>query len=111
MKELQAYASCDISLIRTLRMNLSLILRPYTDVLVEIVERRACWLFVQLKYLLIAFPSPDIGHRVGDVQDHLQMVVVHAGLAFFHSHRVAVRGAVLVKPTRVIEVVRVDDKR
>src|SRR5678815_2703430 len=111
MKELQAYASCDISLNQTLRVNLSLILRPNTDVFVEIVERRACWPFDQLKNLFVAFPGPDICHRVGDVQGHLQMVVVHAAVAFFHSHLVAVRGAVLVKPGRVIEVVRGNDKR
>src|SRR6478672_5924645 len=111
MRELQAYASCDISLIRTLRVNLSLRLRPYTDVFVEIFERRACWLFYQLKDLLVAFPSPDIGLGVSDIQDHLQMVVVHATVAFFHSHLVAVRGAVLVQPRRFIKAVRVDDKR
>src|SRR5262245_56731547 len=111
MRELQAYASCDISLIRTLRVNLSLRLRPYTNVFVEIVERRARWLFYQLKDLFVAFPSPDIGFGVSDIQGHLQMVVVHATVAFFHSHLVAVRGAVLVKPSSVSEVIRVDDKR
>src|SRR4029453_17666874 len=39
------------------------------------------------------------------------MVVVHGEGGLFHSHLVAVRGAVLVKPGSVIEVVRVDDKR
>src|SRR4030095_8848734 len=86
-------------------------LRPYTDVFVEIVVDRACGLLYQLKDLLIAFPSSDIGLGVSDVQNHLQMVVVHATVAFFHSHLVAVRGAVLVKPGRVSEVVRVDNKR
>src|SRR6185295_20028602 len=86
-------------------------LRPYTDVFVEIVIRRACWLLYQLKDLLIAFPSSNIGLGVSDIQGHLQMVVVHATVAFFHSHLVAVRGAVRVKPGSVIEVIRVDDKR
>src|SRR6185436_18698893 len=108
--ELQAYASCDISLFRRLRVDLSLRLRPYTDVFGEIVVRRACWLLYQLKDLLIAFPGPDIGLGVGDVQGHFQMVVVHATVAFFHGHLVAMRGAVLVKPGSLIEVVRVDDK-
>src|SRR5215475_10798968 len=94
-----------------LRVDLSLGLRPRTDVFGEIVVRRACWLFYQLKDLLIAFPGSGIGLGVSDVQGHLQMVVVHAAVAFFHSHLVAVRGAVLVKPGSVTEVVRVDDKR
>src|SRR5215510_6149209 len=127
MSELQIYASCDISLnywlrpiglafaaaheSRRLLVDLSFRLGPYTDVFGEIVECRACWLLYQLKDLLIAFPSSDIGLGVSDVQDHLQMVVVHATVAFFHSHLVAVRGAVLVKPSSVGEVVRVDDKR
>src|SRR5262244_945850 len=92
-------------------MDLSFRLGPYTDVFGEIVECRACWLLYQLKDLLIAFPSSDIGLGVSDIQGHLQMVVVHATVAFFHSHLIAVRGAVLVEPTRVSEVVRVDDKR
>src|SRR5215471_2808762 len=92
-------------------MNLSFRLGPYTDVFGKIVECRACWLLYQLKDLLIAFPSAEIGLGVRDVQDHLQMVVVYATVAFFHSHLVAVRGAVLVKPSSVSEVVRVDDER
>src|SRR5262245_58547635 len=91
-------------------MDLSFRLRPYTDVFGEIVECRACWFLYQLKDLLIAFPSSDIGLGVSDVKGHLQMVVVHATIALFHSHLVAVRGAVLVKPSGVGEVVRVDDK-
>src|SRR5258708_7207524 len=82
-----------------------------TDVLVEIVVLRAGWLFYQLKYLLIALPSPDIRLGVGDIQDHLQMVVVHATVPLFHSHLVAGRGAILVEPSSVVKVVRVDDKR
>src|SRR5262250_2503898 len=91
-------------------MDLSFRLGPYTDVFGEIVECRA-WFLDQLKDLLIAFPGSDIGLGVRDVQGHLQMVVVHATVAFFHSHLVAVRKAVLVKPSRVSEVIRVDDKR
>src|SRR5271167_465757 len=82
-----------------------------TDPLGKIVVFRAGWLFHQLKDLLIAFPSPDIRLGVSDIQDHLQMVVVHAMVALFHSHLVAVRGAILVEPRSVIKVVRVDDKR
>src|SRR5215510_6762392 len=92
-------------------MDLSFRLRPYTDVFGKIVECRACWFLYQLKDLLIAFPSSDIGLGVSDVQDHFQMVVVDATVAFFHSHLIAVRGAVLVKPSSVGEVIRVDDKR
>src|SRR5262247_1480813 len=92
-------------------MDLSFRLGPYTDVFGEIVECRACWFLYQLKDLLIAFPGPDICLGVRDIQGHLQMVVVHATVAFFHSHLVAVRGAVLVKPGSVIEAVRIDDKR
>src|SRR5262245_25454519 len=93
-----------------LRMDLSFRLGPYTDVFGEIVECRA-WLLYQLKDFLIAFPSSDIGLGVRDVQGHLQMVVVYATVAFFHSHLIAVRGAVLVKPASGLEAVRVDDKR
>src|ERR1700730_17915281 len=82
-----------------------------TEALWEIVVLRAGWLFYQLKNLLIAFPSSDMRHGVRDIQDHLQMVVVHAMIALFHSHLVAVRGAILVEPGSVIKVVRVDDKR
>ena len=82
-----------------------------TDALGEIVVLRAGWLFHQLKDLLIAFPSARIRLGVSDIQDHLQMIVVHAMVALFHSHLVAVRGAILVEPSSFIEVIRVDDKR
>src|ERR1700687_1345530 len=85
--------------------------RKCTDVLREIVVLRAGWLFYQLKDLLIAFPSSGIRLGVSDIQDHLQMVVVHATVPLFHSHLVAVRGAILVEPGSLIKVVRVDDKR
>src|ERR1700676_1862004 len=85
--------------------------RKCTDALGEIVILRAGWLFHQLKDLLIAFPSSDIRHGVRDIQGHLQMIVVHATVALFHGHLVAVRGAILVEPSSVIKVVRVDDKR
>src|SRR5262245_10649711 len=39
------------------------------------------------------------------------MVMVYATVAFFHSHLIAVRGAVLVKPGSGLEAVRVDHKR
>jgi hypothetical protein len=39
------------------------------------------------------------------------MVVVQAVVPLFHNHLVAVRGAILVEPSGVIKVVRVDDKR
>src|SRR5678816_320937 len=39
------------------------------------------------------------------------MLAVHATVAFFHSHLVAVRGTVLVEPRRVDEGVRADDER
>src|SRR5262252_2129333 len=94
-----------------LRVDLSLRLRPYTDALGQIFVLRAGRLFYQLENLLIAFPSPRIRLGVSDIQDHLQMVVVHAAVALFHSHLVAVRGAILVQPSSVTEVVRVDDKR
>src|SRR6516165_7504573 len=94
-----------------LRMNFSFRLGPCADVFGEIAECRACWFLYQLKNFLIAFPGSDIGLGVRDVQSHLQMVVVHATIAFFHSHLIAVRGAVLVKPGMVIKVVRIDDKR
>src|SRR5437764_8369068 len=86
-------------------------LRKSTDALGKIVVVRAGWLFYQLKDLLIAFPSPDIRLGVRDIQDHLQMVVVHSTVALFHGHLVAVRGAVLVQPRSFIKAVRVDDKR
>src|SRR5579862_4615242 len=85
--------------------------RICADALWEIVELRAGRLFYQLKDLLVAFPSPDIRLGVGDIQDHLQMVVVNATVTLFHSHLVAVRGAILVEPRGLIKVVRVDDKR
>src|ERR1044071_4378889 len=85
--------------------------RIYTDALGEIVVLRAGGLFHQLKNLLIALPCPDIRHGVRDIQDHLQMIMVHTTVALFHSHLVAVRGAILVEPGGVIKVVRVDDKR
>src|SRR5437667_12872109 len=84
-------------------------LRPCTDALGEILVLRAGWLFYQLKDLLIAFPSPGIRLGVSDIQDHLQMVVVHAMIALFHSHLVTVRGAILVEPSSVAKVVRIDD--
>src|SRR5438093_12590242 len=86
-------------------------LRKCTDALGKILVLRAGWLFYQLKDLLIAFPSPDIRLGVSDIQDHLQMVVVDATVALFHSHLVAVWGAILVEPRSLIKVVRVDDKR
>ena len=64
--------------------------RKCTDVLGEIVELRAGWLFYQLKDLLIAFPSSDLRLGVSDIQDHLQMVVVQAVIPLFHNHLVAV---------------------
>src|ERR1700722_9274187 len=85
--------------------------RKCTDSLGEIVVLRAGWLFDQLKDLLITFPSSNIRHGVSDIQGHLQMIVIHAMVALFHSHLVAVRGAILVEPGSVIKVVRVDDKR
>src|SRR5262245_42399176 len=94
-----------------LRMDLSFRLGPYTDVFGEIVECRAYWFLYQLKDFLIAFPGSDIRLGVRDVQCHLQMVVVYATVAFFHSHLIAVRGAVLVKPGSGLEAVRVDHKR
>src|SRR5579863_7954418 len=81
------------------------------DVLGEIVVLRAGWLFYQLKDLLIAFPGSDVRLGISDIQDHLQMVVIQAMVPLFHSHLVAVRGAILVEPSSVIKVVRVDDKR
>ena len=39
------------------------------------------------------------------------MVVVQAVVALFHQHLVAVRGTILVEPSGVIKVVRVDGKR
>ena len=39
------------------------------------------------------------------------MVVVQAVVPLFHNHLVAVRGAMLVEPSGIIKVVRVDDKR
>src|SRR6266436_4973611 len=86
-------------------------LRKCTDALGKIVVLRSGWLFYQLKDLLIAFPSSDIRLVVSDIQDHLQMVVVHPTVALFHSHLVAVRGAILVQPRRFIKAIRVDDKR
>src|SRR5438094_7754570 len=86
-------------------------LRKCADALGKIVVLRAGWLFYQLKDLLIAFPSPDVRLGVSDIQDHLQMVVVHPTIALFHSHLIAVRRAILVEPRGVIKVVRVDDKR
>src|SRR6202142_1517977 len=85
--------------------------RICTDALGKIVVVGAGWLLYQLKDLLIAFPSAHIRLGVSDIQDHLQMVVVHAAVALFHSHLVAVRGAILVEPGSLIEVIRVDDKR
>src|SRR5215467_2575282 len=93
-----------------LRVHRPLCLGPYTDVLGEIVVIRAGWLFCQTKDLLVAFPRPDIRFGVSDVQGHLQMVVVHATVALFHRHLVAVRGAILVEPTGIAKVVRVDDE-
>src|ERR1700681_1280664 len=94
-----------------LRMDLSLGLRPYTDALGKIVVLRAGRLLHQLKNLLIAFPSPDIRLGVSDIQDHLQMIVIHAMIALLHGHLFAVRRAILVEPGSLIKVVRVDDKR
>jgi len=68
--------------------------RKCTDVLGEIVELRASWLFYQLKDLLIAFSGSDIRLGVSDIQDHLQMVAVQAVVPLFHNHLAAVRGAI-----------------
>ena len=85
--------------------------RKCTDVLGEIVELRAGWLFYQLKDLLIAFPVSDIRLGVNDIQNHLQMVVVQAVVPLFQNYLVALRGAKLVELSDVIKVVRVDRKR
>src|SRR5205823_2309406 len=67
--------------------------------------------FCQTKDRLVAFPRSDIRLGVSDVQGQLQMVVIHASVALFHRHLVAVRGAILVEPTGIGKVVRVDDER
>ena len=43
--------------------------------------------FHQLEDLLIAFPGSDIRLGVGDIQNQLQMVVVHATVASRSSRR------------------------
>src|ERR1700689_4505636 len=92
-------------------LTVELHLRIGTDALGEVVIVRASWLFYQLKDLLVAFPSAGIRLGVSDIQDHLQMVVVHATIPLFHGYLVAVGGAILVEPRGLIKVVRVDDKR